>query len=186
VILNSSSAEFGRGGGAIANEVYKGGTNNWHGSGWDIIQPSALAAIDGVSPFWRDQTTRSNNQYLRLLVWRPHQEKQTVFLCHSSMGPVPSECGAFTSPILIPTANGVATLKQIETNEGPNANIDYLIASLGSVRALANGATMVSAGFDAQKNPRPAVEFGRCRAATAASSPMPAMEHPHRLCRVGS
>ena len=45
ILENAYSSEFGRGGGSVTNVVYKGGTNNWHGSGWDIITPSALGAI---------------------------------------------------------------------------------------------------------------------------------------------
>jgi hypothetical protein len=45
LLTNSASAEFGRGGGSVTNEIFKGGTNNWHGSAWEINQPSKLAAI---------------------------------------------------------------------------------------------------------------------------------------------
>jgi Carboxypeptidase regulatory-like domain/TonB-dependent Receptor Plug Domain len=45
ILTNSASAEFGRGGGSVTNEIFKGGTNNWHGSAWEINQPSKLAAI---------------------------------------------------------------------------------------------------------------------------------------------
>ncbi len=161
VILNSSSAEFGRGGGAIANEIYKGGTNTWHGSGWDIIQPSALAAIDAGFAFFggTKQPVQITNTF-GFSLGGPIKKNKLFFFATPQWGRFRANAGAFTSPILIPTANGVATLQQIETNEGPNANIDYLIASLGSVRGTANGAKLVSAGFDANNNPRPAVEFG--------------------------
>jgi outer membrane receptor protein involved in Fe transport len=163
VILNSSSAEFGRGGGAIANEVYKGGTNNWHGSGWDIIQPSALSAIDANLAFFG--TTRQPVQITNTFGFSlggPIKKNKLFFFATPQWGRFRANAGALTSPILIPTANGVAALQQIEANEGPNANIDYLIASLGTLRGTSNGATMVSAGFDGQDTPqaRPAVEFG--------------------------
>ena len=32
ILQNSYSSEFGRGGGSVTNEVFKGGTNNWHRS----------------------------------------------------------------------------------------------------------------------------------------------------------
>jgi outer membrane receptor protein involved in Fe transport len=161
VILNSSSAEFGRGGGAIANEVYKGGTNNWHGSGWDIIQPSALSAIDAGFAFFGGtrQPVQITNTF-GFSLGGPIKKDKLFFFATPQWSRFRANAGAFTSPISIPTANGVAALKQIETNEGANANIDYLIAALGSVRGTSNGATLVPAGFDAQGNPRPAVEFG--------------------------
>lgn len=161
VILNSSSAEFGRGGGAIANEVYKGGTNNWHGSGWDIIQPSALSAIEAGFAFFggTTQPVQITNTF-GFSLGGPVKKDKLFFFATPQWSRFRANAGAQTSPILIPTANGVAALQQIETKEGPNPNIDYLIASLGSVRGTSNGATLVFAGFDAQGNPRPGVEFG--------------------------
>jgi outer membrane receptor protein involved in Fe transport len=162
VILNSSSAEFGRGGGAIANEVFKGGTNNWHGSGWDIIQPSALSAIDAGFAFFNPgakQPVQITNTF-GFSLGGPIKKNKLFFFATPQWSRFRANAGTFTSPDLIPTAAGVATLQQIETNEGPNANIDYLIASLGGLRGTTNGATMESAGFDAQGNPRPAVQFG--------------------------
>lgn len=162
VILNSSSAEFGRGGGAIVNEVYKGGTNNWHGSGWDIIQPSKLAAIDAGLAFFG--TTRQPVQITNTFGFSlggPIKKNKLFFFATPQWSRFRANAGAFTAADLIPTANGVAALQQIETNEGPNPNINYLIASLGTLRGSStNGTIMVPSGFDASGNPRPAVEFG--------------------------
>jgi hypothetical protein len=46
VLLNSTSAEFGNAGGAIANLIYKSGTNHFHGAVWDRLSNSALDAND--------------------------------------------------------------------------------------------------------------------------------------------
>ena len=43
---NSFSAEFGNNGGTVVNMVMKGGTNNFHGSGWWYFQRSATDARD--------------------------------------------------------------------------------------------------------------------------------------------
>jgi outer membrane receptor protein involved in Fe transport len=48
VLTNSSSAEYGRGGGAIVNLVTKSGTNKFHGSAWELYSGSGLEALDGV------------------------------------------------------------------------------------------------------------------------------------------
>jgi outer membrane receptor protein involved in Fe transport len=161
VILNSSSAEFGRGGGAIANEVFKGGTNNWHGSGWDIIQPSALSAIDAGFAFFGGtrQPVQITNTF-GFSLGGPIKKNKLFFFATPQWSRFRANAGTYTRPDLIPTAAGVAALQQIEANEGSNANIDYLIASLGGLRGTTNGAKMVSAGFDAAGNPRPAVQFG--------------------------
>src|SRR5258705_11263345 len=43
ILTNSYSAEFGRGGGSVTNVIYKGGSNNFHGSAWEFADNSALA-----------------------------------------------------------------------------------------------------------------------------------------------
>src|SRR5262249_17248188 len=127
VILNSSSAEFGRGGGAIANEVYKGGTNTWHGSAWDIVQPSKLAGIDaGFALF---STKRPPEQAVQITntfgfsVGGPVKKDKLFFFATPQWGRFRANAGVFTAANLIPTAAGVATLQQIKANEGSNPNI---------------------------------------------------------------
>jgi hypothetical protein len=46
-LLNSSSAEFGRAGGAVINQVTQSGTNRFHGSVHEIYTGSGLDAEDG-------------------------------------------------------------------------------------------------------------------------------------------
>ncbi len=46
MLLNSTSAEYGHGGGAISNLIYKSGTNSLHGSAWDRLSNSSLDAND--------------------------------------------------------------------------------------------------------------------------------------------
>jgi outer membrane receptor protein involved in Fe transport len=48
-LLNDSSAEFGRAGGAVINQVTQHGTNRFHGSVHEIYTGSGLDAIDGQS-----------------------------------------------------------------------------------------------------------------------------------------
>lgn len=42
ILTNSYSAEFGRGGGSVTNVIYKGGTNDFHGSAFELATNSAL------------------------------------------------------------------------------------------------------------------------------------------------
>ncbi len=48
-LLNSSAAEYGRSGGAVVNLVTKSGTNQFHGSVWELYSGSGLNALDGVT-----------------------------------------------------------------------------------------------------------------------------------------
>ncbi|MDQ2839517.1 MAG: TonB-dependent receptor [Acidobacteriota bacterium] len=48
-ILNSASAEYGRSGGAVVNLITKAGTNQFHGSIFEIYSGSGLDSLDGVT-----------------------------------------------------------------------------------------------------------------------------------------
>ena len=49
VLLNSASAEYGRSGGAVVNLVTKSGTNQFHGTVFELYSGSGLNALDGVT-----------------------------------------------------------------------------------------------------------------------------------------
>jgi outer membrane receptor protein involved in Fe transport len=48
-LLNSSSAEYGRSGGAVVNLITKAGSNQFHGSAFELYSGSGLNALDGVT-----------------------------------------------------------------------------------------------------------------------------------------
>ena len=160
ILENSYSAEFGRGGGSVTNVVYKGGTNNWHGSGWDIIQPSKLAAIPAESAGLVTKNPVQITNTFGFSIGGPIKKDKLFLFASPQWNRFRANAGAQTSPILIPTAEGVATLKQIEANEGANANIDYLIAAIGNLRGSSASPTAIHTGIDRLGNPRPDVNFG--------------------------
>lgn len=47
ILLNDASAEYGRGGGAVINQITQSGTNQFHGSLHEIYTGSGLDALDG-------------------------------------------------------------------------------------------------------------------------------------------
>jgi Carboxypeptidase regulatory-like domain/TonB-dependent Receptor Plug Domain len=161
ILTNSASAEFGRGGGSVTNEVFKGGTNNWHGSGWDIIQPSKLAAIDaalGHTGTLKNPVQITNT--FGFAVGGPIKKDKLFFFATPQWNRFRANAGALASSILLPTAAGVAALQQIEANEGPNANIDYLLAAIGNLRGGSADLQHIASGFDNKGVVRPAVDFG--------------------------
>ena len=48
-LTNSSSAEYGRSGGAIVNLITKSGTNQYHGDVWELYTGSGLDSLDGIT-----------------------------------------------------------------------------------------------------------------------------------------
>jgi hypothetical protein len=163
ILTNSASAEFGRGGGSVTNEIFKGGTNDWHGSGWDIIQPSKLAAIPAdlaLGGVTRNPVQITNT--FGFSVGGPIKKNKLFFFATPQWNRFRANAGANAHVLSLPTANGVAALKQIETNEGDNANIDYLLAALGNLRGGSTGIQTISAGVNpnATGPARPSIEFG--------------------------
>jgi len=49
ILTNSYSAEFGRGGSTVTNLIYKGGTNKFHGSAWELYDGSGLQSVDAAN-----------------------------------------------------------------------------------------------------------------------------------------
>jgi hypothetical protein len=48
-LTNSSSAEYGRSGGAVVNLITKAGTNQYHGDVWELYTGSGLDSLDGIT-----------------------------------------------------------------------------------------------------------------------------------------
>jgi outer membrane receptor protein involved in Fe transport len=48
-LTNSSSAEYGRSGGAIVNLITKAGTHQYHGDAWELYTGSGLDSLDGIT-----------------------------------------------------------------------------------------------------------------------------------------
>ena len=161
ILTNSASAEFGRGGGSVTNEIFKGGTNQWHGSGWDINQPSKLSAIPAelaLAGITRNPVQITNT--FGFSIGGPIKKDKLFVFGTPQWNRFRANAGANAHVLLLPTANGVATLQGIEAQEGANPNIDFLLAALGNIRGGSSGTTLISAGVDANGNPRPSVEFG--------------------------
>jgi len=127
---NSYAPEFGRGGSSVTNVIYKNGTNQWHGAGWDRYSASALTAIP----------VELKNQGITVAPQFVNNEfgfdiggpivRNKLFIFGSSQWDIQNydeSGGQFT----IPTAAGVASLQSLGSN--PNAAI--LIASLGGLTA---------------------------------------------------
>jgi hypothetical protein len=123
VITNSATAEYGGAGGGIVNLITKGGTNQFHGTAWELYSGSGLNALDGQ----QRQLTHTHGLKSRF------NEHQYGF---TAGGPIlKDKLFAFggtqfsriygnetAAPNLLPDANGIATLQRLG-NQFPNAKL---------------------------------------------------------------
>ncbi len=135
ILTNSYSAEYGRGGGSVTNVIYKGGSNNFHGSAWELANNSALATARHEDLFAGCETTTPPSCH-------PVSVDNTFGFAFG--GPIirnklfvfgSSQWDRFRStnnggPLTAPTANGVAELQALGS---PNAN--FLIAAFAGLVA---------------------------------------------------
>src|SRR5258707_5545370 len=51
ILTNAYSAEYGRGGGSVTNVISKGGSNEFHGSAWELNRNTYYSAIPADQGF---------------------------------------------------------------------------------------------------------------------------------------
>ncbi len=132
---NSYSAEFGRGGASLTNVIFSSGTNQWHGAAFWHYDGGTFNAITPEQA--RNGDTRVPPFVENLPGFRLGGPilKQKVFIFGSSQWDRlrGAEQGG---QMVIPTANGVATLQSLGTNQ----NVQVFLNSLaGAVAAQATG-----------------------------------------------
>jgi len=146
VFLNSYSAEFGRGGGSVTNVIYRGGSNDFHGSAWEYHRNSALAAIPAEDKFVGVTRNPVDIENIFGFSFGGPIKKNKLFVFGSSQWDRERSTNN-GSTLRLPTAAGVTTLLAAFP-AGTNANVDFLIASLGGLRGdPANVPRTVDLGF---------------------------------------
>jgi hypothetical protein len=153
-VLNSNySAEYGRAGGAVVNVITKSGTNDFHGSVYDVIIPSKLAAL---APFEKaglgltKKPVTIENDY-GFSFGGPVIKNKLFFFGTIQWSPF--RAGGVTSSPVVPTAEGVAQLRALFP-AGSNANVDRYLATIGDLRGTTGVFTVPLGGN------RPAIPFG--------------------------
>jgi hypothetical protein len=130
VLTNAYSAEFGRGGGSVTNVITKSGTNQFHGSAWELYQGSGLNAVtaqDGLGGQTSRTKPRSDTHTYGFTAGGPIW-KNKLFAFGSSQWQR-FYGNASPASIRVPTANGVAALQAANT---PNTNL--LLQYFGPLR----------------------------------------------------
>jgi outer membrane receptor protein involved in Fe transport len=150
ILTNAYSAEYGRGGGSVTNVITKGGTNQFHGSAYDINRNSYLAAIpieDKIAGVTKNPV--DNENIYGYSVGGPILKDKLFFF--NALQWDKDRSTANGSTLRIPTASGIATLQSL----GTNANVAFMLASLGGMVGTSSGLVNVALG-----NGRQPVQFG--------------------------
>jgi hypothetical protein len=130
ILTNAYSAEFGRGGGSVTNVITKSGTNQFHGSAYELYAGSGLnavaadAALGGQTPRTKPRfDTHTFGFTAGGPIW-----KNKLFAFGSSQWQR-FYGNAAPATIRVPTAAGVTAL---QAANAPNANL--LLSYFGSLR----------------------------------------------------
>jgi len=165
ILTNSYSSEFGKGGGSVTNVVYKGGTNDFHGSMWELYQSTALQSIDAnslppidtfhnctSSDIDRSKCKSSSHESTYGFSLGGRVIKNKLFFFGTAQWDRFLST-ASDATLRVPTANGFATLQGLL----PNPRVAALLLALGNLRGSST-ITNIALG-----NGRPAVETGLVR-----------------------
>jgi Carboxypeptidase regulatory-like domain len=153
-VLNSDySAEYGRAGGAVVNVITRSGTNDFHGSVYDVIIPSKLAALSPFEKAGLELTKKPvtiENDY-GFSFGGPIVKNKLFFF--STIQWSPFRAGGVTSSPVVPTAEGFAQLRALFP-AGASPNLDRYLAAIGDLRGT-TGVIQVPLGGG-----RPSIPFG--------------------------
>ncbi len=153
VLGGDYSAEFGRAGGAVVNVITRSGSNEYHGSAYDVIQN---AAFDSLTPGQKSQS---------LLTEVPQYSQNTFG--GSFGGPILKNklfffgtyqadlvrAGSVAGRAVVPTQAGLNQLRTLFP-AGSNANLDRYLAIVGDLRGTTNLINVPLGGG------RPDIQFG--------------------------
>jgi hypothetical protein len=153
VLQSDYSSEYGRAGGAVVNVITRSGTNEFHGSVYDVIIPSKLAAL---SPFEKaglgltKKPVTIENDY-GFSFGGPIVKNKLFFF--STIQWSPFRAGGVTSSPVVPTAEGVAQLRALFP-VGASPKLDRYLASIGDLRGTTGVFTVPLGGG------RPSIPLG--------------------------
>ncbi|HEY4381116.1 MAG TPA: TonB-dependent receptor [Acidobacteriaceae bacterium] len=149
VLLNDASAEYGRGGGAVINQITKSGTNQIHGSVHEIYTGSGLDALDGQTRRAKPTTNRGiksrydQHQYGFTLGGPALRNKLFGFGAATFV----RYYGNFQFPAAeLPDASGFAQLKAMST--AGNTQATALLGYLNNGSYLTSGYSLLQSGTE--------------------------------------
>jgi hypothetical protein len=160
VLGGDNSAEYGRAGGAVINVITKSGTNQFHGSAYDVINTSALSALssgqksnEGLTdvPVYIDNT-------FGFSIGGPVLKDKLFFFGTLQGDRIRSS--AVTATGVVPTTAGFNLLRSLFP-QGSSANLDQYLSIVGDLRGTTN-TILVPLGGN-----RPDIPFGTATSSAA-------------------
>jgi hypothetical protein len=127
ILTNAYGAEFGRGGGSVANYIYKSGTNDFHGQLWEVNQDSAFQANPSQNKFVGLPNPLYVENTYGFDIGGPVVKDKLFFFGAAQWDPAAQR--ATGSTLDYPTAAGVTTLQSLL----PNNNVQLLLNSLDGI-----------------------------------------------------
>ena len=162
VLGGDNSAEYGRAGGAVINVVTKSGTNQFHGSVYDVIDTSALASLSAGQK--ANEGLTSVPVYIQnsfgFSLGGPIKKDKLFFF--GTLQPTRTRIGAASGSAVVPTEEGFNTLRSLFP-QGASANLDRYLGVVKNLRGTTNVFNVPLGGG------RPDVQFGT----VTASAPAP-------------
>ena len=153
VLGGDYSAEFGRAGGAVVNVITRSGSNEFHGSAYDIIQN---AAFDALTPGQKSQSELTevpqfSQNTFGFSLGGPVIKNKLFFFGTFQADLV--RAGAVTGRAVVPTQAGLNQLRTLFP-AGASPNLDRYLAIIGDLRGATNLINVPLGGG------RPDIEFG--------------------------
>jgi hypothetical protein len=155
VLGSNYSAEYGRAGGAVVNVVTRSGTNEFHGSAYDIIQNSAFNALTPGQIAIQELTKvpQFSQNTLGFSFGGPIK-KNKLFFFGTFQGDLYRSNTASTA--VVPTATGLQQLRALSP-AGTNPALDQYLSVVGTLVApTATRFVPIQTGA----NPANVIEFG--------------------------
>ncbi|HYG80972.1 MAG TPA: carboxypeptidase regulatory-like domain-containing protein, partial [Pyrinomonadaceae bacterium] len=156
-ILGSNfSAEFGRAGGAVVNVITRSGTNEFHGSVYDIIQNSVFSALTPQQKAIDELTEvpKFNQNTFGFSLGGPIKKNKLFFF--GTFQRDLFRAGGVTSSAIVPTAAGIQQIRAL-VPAGVNPALDQYLAIASTMTPTTQ---FKNVGIQTGQNPAQSIQFG--------------------------
>ena len=153
VLSSNFSAEYGRGGGAVINVITRSGSNDFHGSAYDVINNAALNSLSPGQKAVQSLTEVpefTQNTFGFSLGGPIKRDK--LFFFGTFQGDL-ARSGGVTSSAVVPTVAGFNQLRALFP-AGASPNLDRYLSLIGGLRGTTAVRNVPLGGG------RPDIEFG--------------------------